>query len=63
MYYGTGCRGYLLMQYSHKEAPRLTVTAKLGATRYFDREAIGSGATMIDASHKEDIQLQVRYTF
>ena len=63
MYYGAGLRGYLLMQYSHKSAPRLTATAKLGATRYFDRDAIGSGATMIDACHKEDIQLQVRYVF
>ena len=63
MYYGTGCRGYLLVQYRHKEAPHLTATAKLGATRYFDRSTIGSGATMIDACHKEDIQLQVRYTF
>ena len=63
MYYGTGLRGYLLMQYSHKSAPRLTATAKLGATRYFDRDAIGSGATLIDSCHKEDLQLQVRYTF
>ena len=62
-YYGTGLRGYLLVQYAHKRAPRLTGTAKLGATRYFDREAMGSGATLIDACHKEDIQLQVRYTF
>ena len=62
-YYGTGLRGYVLVQYAHKRAPRLTGTAKLGATRYFDREAIGSGATLIDACHKEDIQLQVRYTF
>ena len=63
MYYGTGLRGYLLVHYSHKEAPRLTATAKLGATRYFDRNAISSGAAMIDAPHREDIQLQVRYTF
>ena len=63
MYYGAGLRGYLLMQYSHKSAPRLTATAKLGATRYFDRDAIGSGATLIDSCHKEDLQLQVRYTF
>ena len=53
----------MLVQYAHKRAPRLTGTAKLGATRYFDREALGSGAAMIAANHKEDIQLQVRYTF
>lgn len=63
MFYGTGCRAYLLMHYTHRAAPRLTATAKLGSTRYFDRDAIGSGATLIDACHKEDIQLQVRYTF
>ena len=63
MHYGTGLRGYLLVQYSHTKAPRLTGTAKLGATRYFDRDVIGSSAAMIHACHKEDIQLQVRYTF
>jgi hypothetical protein len=62
-YYGTGLRGYLLVQYSHKSTPRLTATAKLGETKYLDREAIGSGASLIGASHREDIQLQVRYTF
>ena len=63
MYYGTGIRNYLLLQYSHREVPRLTATFKLGITRYFDRDVIGSGATMISANHREDIQLQVRYTF
>jgi hypothetical protein len=63
MYYGTGIRNYLLLQYSHREVPRLTATFKLGSTRYFDRDVIGSGATMISANHREDIQLQVRYTF
>lgn len=63
MYYGTGLRGYLLAQYSHKETPRLTATAKLGATHYSDRTTIGSGAAMIDACHREDVQLQIRYTF
>ena len=62
-YPGTGLRGYVLVQYAHKRAPRLTATAKLGATRYLDREALGSGAAMIAANHKEDIQLQVRYMF
>jgi hypothetical protein len=63
MYSGTGLRGYALVQYGHKDSPRLTCTAKLGATRYFDRATIGSGAAMIDACHREDVQLQVRYTF
>lgn len=63
MYYGKGIRAYLLVHYSHKEAPRLTCTAKLGGTHYFDRHTISSGAAMIDACHREDIQLQIRYTF
>lgn len=63
MYYGNGLRGYLLASYTHRKAPRLTCTAKLGSTYYFDRATIGSGATMIDACHRENIQLQVRYTF
>ena len=63
MYAGNGLRGYLMMQYSHKRAPRLTGTAKWGTTYYLDRTTIGSGAAMIDACHKSDIQLQVRYAF
>ena len=63
MYYGTGLRGYLLAQYAHSAAPRLTATAKLGTTHYSDRPTIGSGAAMIDANHRENIQLQLRYTF
>lgn len=62
-YYGTGVRTYLLAQYSHRDAPRLTATAKLGCTYYLDRPTISSGAAMIDACHREDLQLQVRYTF
>lgn len=63
MCYGTGWRGFLYVQYVHKAAPRLTCTAKLGATRYLDREIISSGAAMIAANHCEDLQLQLRYTF
>ena len=62
-YYGTGMRGYLLIQYSHKKQPRLTVTGKLGSTYYFDRSTISSGAAMIDACHREDVQLQMKYVF
>ena len=63
MYTGRGWRGYLMVQYSHKESPRLSATAKWGTTCYLDRSAIGSGATLIEASHREEIQLQIRYTF
>lgn len=63
MYHGRGVRGYVLMQYSHKDTPRLAFTAKLGTTCYADRSSIGSGATLIDACHRENVQLQARYTF
>ena len=62
-YYGTGLRGYLLAQYTHSAVPRLTATAKFATTHYNDRPTIGSGAAMIDANHRENIQLQLRYTF
>lgn len=62
-FHGRGIRGYLLLQYGHESRPRLTATAKIGTTYYFDRSTISSGAAMIDACHQEDIQLQMRYTF
>lgn len=63
MFYGNGIRGYLFLQYTHNNAPHISATTKICTTRYFDRNTIGNAATMIDANHKEDIQLQVRYTF
>jgi hypothetical protein len=62
-YYGTGLRYYLLLQYNHKRMPQLILTGKLGASYYFDRSTIGSGASLIEANHREDLQLQVRYKF
>ena len=41
----------------------LKINAKAGATVYFNRESIGSSAEQIDQSHKEDIQVQVQWTF
>ena len=63
MYAGRGWRGYIMVQYSHKEAPRMSASAKWGMTYYLDRTSIGSGATLIEANHREEVQLQVRYTF
>lgn len=62
-FYGTGLRYYLLLQYNHKRMPQLILTGKLGASYYFDRTTIGSGASLIEANHREDLQLQVRYKF
>ena len=63
MFYGDGIRGYLLSQYTHSSAPRFSATIKISTTHYFDRNTLGNGANMISANHREDIQLQVRYTF
>lgn len=41
----------------------LTLNTKIGSTIYFDRTAIGSGLDMIDATHKEDVQMQIKWTF
>ena len=63
MFNGSGIRSYLLLQYTHKEAPHLSATTKIGSTYYFDRTTIGSAATLINSNHQEDLQLQIRYTF
>lgn len=41
----------------------LDVTAKIGCTKYFDRETIGTGLDEILQSHREDIQLQAHWKF
>lgn len=40
-----------------------TFNCKLATTKYFNRESIGTALEMIDSSHKEDLQLQIRYRF
>ena len=47
--------------YSTNVSSRLTLTCKFSATKYFNRDTIGTGLEMINASHKEDIQLQLRW--
>lgn len=41
----------------------LFINTKLGMTKYFNRDTIGTGLEMIDASHREDLQVQVRWKF
>ncbi|MCH5175066.1 MAG: helix-hairpin-helix domain-containing protein [Prevotellaceae bacterium] len=41
----------------------LFVNTKVGFTRYFNRNTIGSGLELINANHKEDLQIQVRWKF
>lgn len=41
----------------------LFIYTKLGFTKYFNKETIGSGLDLINASHKEDLQVQLRWKF
>ena len=39
----------------------MMIMAKVGQTRYHDRDEIGSGLDLIRGNKKADAQLQVRY--
>ncbi len=41
----------------------LFLNAKFAMTKYFNRDTIGSGLEMIDANHREDLLVQVRWKF
>jgi len=60
-YYGEGLRLHLLAQVS--VGRRLSLTAKLGYTRYYDRSTIGSGLQLIDGPSQTDLDLQARWKF
>lgn len=60
-YYYKGIRGLLMVNYAPLKG--LTLTAKLGMTKYFDRETIGTGTEEIFANHREDLQVMARWRF
>lgn len=60
-YYGQGLRLSLMAQTTATR--RLTLTAKLGYTRYFDRSTIGSDLQQVEGSALTDLDLQVRWKF
>lgn len=60
-YYYHGLRA--LISGSVPLAQGLTLRAKLATTKYFDRDAIGTSQETIEASHKEDLQIQLRWVF
>ena len=41
----------------------LFLNAKLGITRYFNRSTIGTGLELINAAHREDLQVLLRWKF
>ncbi len=60
-YYYHGLRAYLLSAVPLGSS--LTLVAKLGHTRLFDRDQIGSGLDLIPRNHREDLQFQLRWRF
>lgn len=59
-YYYKGIRTTLLATLPLKKDTFL-ITAKLGATHYINKETIGTGLDLIDANHREDLQVQLRW--
>ena len=60
-FYGEGIRYWLMARVAIGQ--KLTLTAKIGVTDYFDRSTIGSSYQQIDASSMTDMDLQVRWKF
>ena len=58
MYDGKGIR-YALMARA-EIGKRMTLSAKMGVTNYFDRSIISSGLQQVDASSMTDLLLQLR---
>lgn len=57
--YGHGIN--IVALFSRSLSSHLSATCKLSVTKYFDRNTIGTGLELIHASHKEDVQLQLRW--
>ncbi len=60
-FYGEGMR--LMLTAQAKPTARLSLTAKLGLTHYFDRSTIGTGLQTIDGSWQSEVDVQVRWKF
>jgi hypothetical protein len=58
---GQGCRYYLLANYKLKHG--LTVSVRFARTVYYDREIISSGVSQINAPHKSEVRVQMRWVF
>jgi len=59
-YYGQGLRLYSVVRW--KISKRLTAYFKIGNTRYFDRDTVGSDLEAIDGSDKTDVSLLLKMT-
>lgn len=56
-FYGQGVRCSFMASYDFWK--KITLTAKIGTTKYFDREQIGSGYQLIAHSSATDLELQL----
>ena len=61
LFYGKGIHGSLLVRHDFN-AHRMVI-AKMGYTRYFDRDTIGTALQAIAHQWKADIDLQCRWKF
>lgn len=60
-FYGEGLRMALSGRYDFTS--RLSFSAKIGHTRYFDRETIGSGTELIQGNSRTDVFTYLRWRF
>ena len=58
-FYGEGLRYWLMLRAN--VGRKLTLTAKLGSTSYFDRDKISSSYQQIDQSSMTDLDIQIRW--
>jgi hypothetical protein len=60
-FYGKGMRLALSVKYNVSAS--LTLSAKAGHTRYFNRETIGSGTEFIDGNKRTDLYFYLRWKY
>ncbi len=60
-FYGEGIRYWLMMR--AQVGQRLSLTAKVGVTDYFDRTTVGSSYQQVDGSSLTDLDVQLRWKF
>lgn len=58
---GRGCRWWLMARW--QLCRQLLLTAKVGTTRYLDRDVIGTGQQQVDGSAMTDIDIQMKWRF
>ena len=60
-FFDNGLRIVLMATYAPSK--RLTCKIRVSHTKYMDKQSIGSGNDLVAASHKEDVQVQIRWRF